>query len=87
MDFSIPQFLEENENELVEMLKDNFDKNLIQRLEVSGYYREAYDNKLVMKMRALLMRDLGIMFNLDAEQQLMLESNQLNRIIYRSIYE
>lgn len=87
MESSIETFLDENFDELVESLKSYFEPNLIQRLELSGFYREAYDNKLKMKMRARLMCDLGLMFNLDAEQQMLLESTQMEIIITRSIYE
>ena len=87
MDSSINVFLDENKETLEEMLKDKFFKNLEQRQLLSGFYREAYDERLAMRMRAWLMKEIGGQFNLDAEQQLLLESTEMENIIQRSIHE
>lgn len=84
---SVSEFLDENEDTIVSDVIDRYGDKIGRIKKFSGVYRKAYEQQLRTSIRAYVVNELGNLFNLDAEQQMLLDCQLIDKIIDRSLDE
>ena len=86
----VRDFLLENQDVLVEEMKDQFNDSLRHRFQHKGFYRKAFEGTISMRMREALRQSFSVNNSLNAEEGLIIckESDimdLMNDIIERSL--